>query len=293
MANKRGGLGRDLGVLLSSSKRQVQVNETPVTEQQGGYSLIAIDTSQPGRFQPRKDMNPEALEELAASIRAQGLLQPIVVRPIKDQQKPYEIVAGERRWRAAKLAGLTKIPAITKEIPDEATVAMALIENIQREDLNPMEEATALHRLLEEFALTHQQVADAVGKSRTTITNLLRLLSLEIEVRTYLENGDLEMGHARALLSLESSDQVEAARTVVNKSLTVRETENLVKRLQAPAMATHHQPARDPDVERLQKSLSNKLGAKVSLQHNVKGKGKIIIKYNNLEELENILTHME
>src|SRR5690606_9224939 len=246
---------------------------------------------QRGKYQPRRDIQPEALEELAESIRAQGVMQPIVIRPISDQR--YEIIAGERRWRAAQLAGLDRIPAVIKDVPDEAAIAMALIENIQREDLNPIEEAFALKRLQDEFELTHQEVAAAVGKSRTTVTNLLRLISLSDEVKKLLEHGDLEMGHARALLTLDDEQQRDVARQVVSKELSVRQTESLVRRIQQ--QETRAVPAQrvDPDIKKLEESLSEQIGVPVTVQHNAKGKGKLVLSYNSLDELDGILAHIK
>ena len=255
----------------------------------GELQTIAIEKLQPGQYQPRKIMTDEALEELASSIRAQGVIQPVVVRSVgKDK---YEIIAGERRWRASQLAKLDELPCLVKDIPDEAAIAMALIENIQREDLNAMEEATALQRLMQEFNLTHQQAADAVGKSRTTVTNLLRLLSLSEACRVMLERGDLEMGHARALLSLSNEDQTLVARTVVAKDMTVRETEKLVRKHLAPVVANKATEV-DPHIEQLERSITDKIGAPTQIQHGNKGKGKISIQYNSLDELDGILRHM-
>ena len=231
-------------------------------------------------------MSEQALEELASSIRSQGILQPIVVRKVAEQS--YEIIAGERRWRAAQLAKQESVPCIIKDVPDEAAVAIALIENIQREDLNAMEEAIALDRLLNEFELTHQQVADAVGKSRTTVTNLLRLNNLNDDVKILLEHGDIEMGHARCLLALTGEPQSEAARTAVAKGLTVRETEKLVRSILEP-VAKKEPKAKDPDVQLLEQQLQENLGAKVEINYNQKGKGKLVISYANLDELDGIL----
>ncbi|WP_448550157.1 ParB/RepB/Spo0J family partition protein [Thalassotalea fusca] len=290
--SKRRGLGRGLDALLTNSPRKSQESEVDSSERVVEVSIdnelkqLPIEQLQPGKYQPRKDMSADALEELANSIRAQGIIQPIVVRTIS--QDHYEIIAGERRWRAAQLANIDIIPCLVKEVPDEAAVAMALIENIQREDLNAMEEAIALERLLTEFELTHQEVADAVGKSRTTVTNLLRLNNLNDEVKTLLEHGDLEMGHARALLALENDLQTNTARTVVAKELTVRETEALIKKLQSPEKPKQVKE-KDPDTKALELSLSEKLGSQVSIDHNKKGKGKLVISYTNLEELDGII----
>lgn len=234
-------------------------------------------------------MSEEALEELASSIRSQGIIQPIVVRPVA--QNSYEIIAGERRWRAAQIAKLESVPCIIKDVPDEAAVAIALIENIQREDLNAMEEAVALNRLLNEFELTHQQVADAVGKSRTTVTNLLRLNNLNSDVKILLEHGDIEMGHARCLLALEGESQSDAARLAVAKALTVRETEKLVRSILEPAPAKEV-VEKDPDVKQLEQQLAENLGAKVEINYNKKGKGKLVISYTNLDELDGILNRI-
>ncbi len=238
-------------------------------------------------------MDEEALQELAASIRAQGVLQPVVVRPMSGTGR-YELVAGERRWRAAQLAGLQDIPAVIRDVPDQAAMAIALIENIQRENLNPVEEAHALHRLIDEFDMTHQQAADAVGRSRAAVSNLLRLLDLSADVKALLENGDLEMGHARALLSLTSDQQGQVARQVVAKGLSVRETEHLVRRLQQTASSGRPaSPSTDPDIRRLQDDLSAQLGAMVKIQHTARGKGRLVVHYNSLDELDGILNHIK
>ena len=251
---------------------------------------LPLDIIQRGKYQPRREMDPDALEDLASSIRSQGIIQPIVVRQVLGGR--YEIVAGERRWRAAHLAGLTEIPALVKDIPDEAAVAIALIENIQRESLNPIEEAFALQRLLEEFTMTHQQVAEAVGKSRTSVTNLLRLLTLSEEVKAMLEHGDIEMGHARALLTLPESLQIEAARNIVNKGLSVRDTEELAKQLQLPKLPSMPKSI-DPDIRRLQEDLANRLNLAVAIQCSSKGKGKVTIKYSDIAELDAILGYFQ
>ena len=302
MSAKKRGLGRGLDALLSSSKpapsanNQQQATATPeqvsevVAEQsKGELQKLAIEFLQSGKYQPRKDMSEEALEELASSIRAQGIIQPIVVRQIGADK--YEIIAGERRWRAAQLAKLDAVPCIIKDVPDEAAVAIALIENIQREDLNAMEEAIALNRLLNEFELTHQQVAEAVGKSRTTVTNLLRLNNLNEDVKILLEHGDIEMGHARCLLALEGEAQSDAARLAVAKALTVRETEKLVRSILEPAPKKEVQEI-DPDVKQLEQKLAENLGAKVEINYNKKGKGKLVISYTTLDELDGILSRI-
>jgi ParB family chromosome partitioning protein len=287
---KRKGLGRGLDALLGAGEEDSEEGVAPLSE--GALKELPVEFMKRGKYQPRRDMHPEALEDLANSIRAQGVMQPIVVRPTGVDSS--EIIAGERRWRATQQAGLETIPAIIKDVPDESAIAMALIENIQREDLNAIEEAQALIRLQQEFELTQQQVADAVGKSRTTITNLMRLMTLEREVQTLLEHGDLEMGHARALLGLEGSQQLEAARTTVAKGMTVRQTEALVRRLLQQQTADPVEEYRvDPDIKRLQDKLSDQVGAPVSIQHNAKGKGRLILKYNSLDELEGILDHIK
>lgn len=291
---KRRGLGRGLDALLGVAHSE----EPPPLPGSGAGSEerlreIPLDLMQRGRFQPRTDMDPAALEDLAASIRAQGVVQPIVVRPLADGER-FEIIAGERRWRAAQIAGLERIPAVVRDVPDNAAIAIALIENIQREDLNPVEEAQALRRLIEEFEMTHQQAADAVGRSRAAVSNLLRLLDLNADVRALLENGDLEMGHARALLALESGVQSDASRQVVAKGLSVRETEQLVRRLLvAPAAPPASPPAPDPDTRRLQEDLAERLGAAVKIQHSARGKGRLVIQYNSLDELDGILAHIK
>ena len=271
------GLGRGLDALLAKDE-----------DAGGGDTLrtLKLDELQPGKYQPRTHMDQQALQELADSIRVQGVIQPIVVRPVAAGG--YEIIAGERRWRAAQLAGLQDIPAVVREVPDQAAIAMALIENIQREDLNALEEATALQRLIDEFDMTHQAAAEAVGRSRTAVSNLLRLLDLDNEVKQLVEHGKLEMGHARALLALTGAAQRDAAQRVVARGLSVRETEQLVRHLlqgkKAPAKKTI-----DPDVRRLQDDLCEKLGARVEIEYSAKGKGKLIIEYGNLEQLEGIL----
>ena len=269
--------------------------EPQTTTSDGGAEAnlrnIPVDLIQPGKYQPRTDMHETTLEELASSIKQQGVMQPIVLRPISSNR--YEIIAGERRWRATQLAGLHTIPAIIKEVSDESAIAMSLIENIQRENLNPIEEAMALKRLQDEFDLTQQEVAEAVGKSRATVTNLIRLIGLNPDVRRMVEHGDLEMGHARALLSLPDPQQSEAARSVVGKGLSVRQTESLVRRLLAGSGGKRSKPAVDPDIKNLEEDLSSRLGAKVLIQHTAKGRGKLILKYNSVDELEGILGHIK
>jgi ParB family chromosome partitioning protein len=297
MAVKKRGLGRGLDALLGTVKEQDEPADGPTDAESATTresATLPIDVIGRGRYQPRREFDPDSLQELADSISAQGVLQPIVVRPVEGGR--YEIIAGERRWRATQLAGLADIPVVVRDVDEQAAMAIGLIENIQRDDLNPLEEATALHRLLNEFELTHQDVAKAVGKSRTTVTNLLRLLDLGADVKEYVETGQLEMGHARALLGLKGARQTETARQVVSRGLSVRETERLVRRLQLegeqePAAAQSRTP--DPDVRRLQDDLGERLGARVQIQQGKQGKGKLVIAYNSLEELDGILTHIK
>jgi ParB family chromosome partitioning protein len=309
MALKKTGLGRGLEALLGQSSRAhiaaVAVVEPPPPAPAAADELarIPLDLLQRGRYQPRIDMRPESLQDLADSIKAQGVVQPIVVRPldgpglssagIPRASQRYEIIAGERRWRAAQMAGLADIPAIVRSVPDEAAVAMSLIENIQREDLNPLEEARALDRLINEFEMTHQAAAEAVGRSRVAVSNLLRLLELSDEVKSLVERRELEMGHARALLGLDlPRQQSEVGALVAKKGLSVRETEALVRR-----MLQHAQEAKpgaaperaDPNIRKLESDLTDKLGAKVAIRHGASGKGKLVVSYNSLDELEGIL----
>lgn len=319
MLMKKKKLGKGLDALLGSALKKTLVEETkspevvaeaiaaaPVVTVQdkipkdGQLVKLPIEWLQRGKYQPRRDMDADALEELANSIKAQGVMQPIVVRPVVNDSNSlirYEIIAGERRWRATQLAGHDTIPAVVRDVGDDAAIAMALIENIQRENLNPMEEAVALQRLKEQYELTHQEVADAVGKSRVTVTNLLRLMSLTDEVRRMLERGDLEMGHARALLGLADNAQREAANNVVNKGLSVRQTEALVRNLhQQSEQAKDGKTTEiklDPDIRRLQDDLSEKIGVPVLVQHGAAGKGKLVLKYNSLDELDGILAHIK
>ncbi len=295
MATKRRGLGRGLDALLGGGPTESAAAQS-APPAPAVPAALAVDLIGRGRYQPRRDFDEDKLRELADSIAAQGVVQPVVVRPVSGGR--YELIAGERRWRAAQLAGLHEIPAVVREVDDQSAMAMALIENIQRADLNPLEEATALHRLLEEFGLTHQQAAQAVGKSRTTVTNLLRLLELNPDVKQLIDEGRLEMGHARALLALKDEAQSAAAAKVATRGLSVRETEALVRKLlaaeQAPAAARAVAPvAEDPDVRRLLNDLTERLGAKVQLQQKPGGKGQLLISYNNLEELEGILAHIK
>jgi len=287
---KRRGLGRGLDALLTKPENEPTTNTEGKKEslnKNAELQNLPIEQLHPGKYQPRKDMSAEALDDLANSIKSQGIIQPIVVRPISEHS--YEIIAGERRWRAAQLAELDTVPCLIKHVPDEAAVAIALIENIQREDLNAMEEAIALERLLIEFELTHQEVADAVGKSRTAVTNLLRLNNLNSEVKTLLEHGDIEMGHARALLALDNDIQTTTARIVVAKELNVRETEALIKKVQQPVKEVEEKPV-DPNTKALEQNLSEKLGSNVTINHNKKGKGKLVISYSDLSELDGIVS---
>lgn len=302
MVTKRTTLGRGLGALLGQTATANEPEAaTPVTGavRDGELAKLPVDLLQRGKYQPRLDMHQESLQELAESIKVQGIIQPIVVRPLGEQApgQPlrYEIIAGERRWRAAQLAGLHEVPALIRRIPDESAIAMALIENIQRENLNPLEEAKALERLISEFDMTHQTAADAVGRSRAAVSNLLRLLDLADEVKALLERGELEMGHARALLGLNGSRrQVEVGLLVAKKGLSVRDTEVLVRRMEKNEHEPAAQPVRpDPDIKRLESRLAEKLGAKVQLQHSARGSGKLVINYNNLDELDGILAHLQ
>ena len=280
---KMKGLGRGLDALLAG-------NETAGKEQQ---RTLPVGSLQPGKYQPRTRMDKESLEELAASIRAQGLMQPILVRPVGNAagDERYEIVAGERRWRAAQMAGMTEVATLIREIPDESALAMALIENIQRENLNPLEEAQGLQRLIDEFSMTHQQAADAVGRSRPAASNLLRLLQLVTPVQDLLMAGEIDMGHARALLPLAGALQIQLAQRVVQKGLSVRETERLAQNsLKLPKKSVVRGP--DRDVLRLQEELSDILGAQVGIRTNKKGAGRIQIQFGDLDQLDGILQRM-
>jgi len=294
MVTKKRRLGRGLDALLAgvnTANEAVEAGEAASGE--GDLRNLSVELMQRGKYQPRHDMHKESLEDLANSIKAQGVVQPIVVRPIDNGH--YEIIAGERRWRAAQLAGLQEIPAVVRDVPDQAAIAMALIENIQRENLNPLEEAQALERLIKEFQLTHQEAADAVGRSRAAVSNLLRLLELNDDVKRLVEAGELEMGHARALLALTGTQQSEAARKVAAKALSVRETEQYVRKLQKSVEAGSKKGNSrvDPDILRLQGDLAERLGAKVQIQHGAKGGGKLVIQYNSVDELDGILSHMK
>ncbi|WP_046029964.1 ParB/RepB/Spo0J family partition protein [Vibrio vulnificus] len=288
------GLGKGLDALLSTSslarEKQHIATQSQALSAEGELTDIAVGQLQPGVYQPRKDMSPQALEELTASIQSQGIIQPIVVRPVQDGH--FEIIAGERRWRAAKLAGLKRVPCLIKHVEDRAAIAMALIENIQREDLNVIEEAQALERLQDEFSLTHQQVADVIGKSRTAVSNLLRLNGLELEVKQFVAQKLLDMGHARALLALEGEQQVEVAQQVASKALTVRQTEQLVKECLTPKVEEKNQP-KDEETQQISQKLSETLGAKVSLVRNGNGKAKLTISIDEPHKLEQLIAKLE
>ena len=310
MSQKKPTLGRSLASLLPNTFAHVPPAGAAPAESRGSPALapgdelakLPLDLLQRGKYQPRMDMRQETLQELADSIKAQGVVQPIVVRPVgtpvPGQSQRYEIIAGERRWRASQLAGLADIPAIIRHIPDEAAIAVSLIENIQREDLNSMEEARALDRLINEFQLTHQQCADAIGRSRAAVSNLLRLLEAAPEVCEMVAQHSLEMGHARALLGLTNKrKQAEVAAVVAKKGMSVRETEALVRRLSAAPSSGESAVASgassDPNVMRLQQELAEKLGAKVTIEHGASGKGKVVLTYNSLDELDGILAHIQ
>lgn len=282
---KKPALGRGLDILLSSVRGDGEQADDTVLKK------LPIERIRPGQYQPRTRMDPDALQELADSIKAHGLVQPVVVRKLGGGE--YELIAGERRWRAAQLADLHEIPAVVREIPDQAAAAMSLIENIQREDLNALEEAGALRRLIDEFGLTHQQTAEAVGRSRAAVTNLLRLLELQPETKALVDAGQLEMGHARALLALQSQPQIDAAQKVAERQLSVRETERLVKSLLDTAQKPTPEFKPSPDVLKLEQTLADTLGAKVAIRYNRTGKGKLVIEYNSLDELDGILGHIQ
>lgn len=291
---KKRGLGKSLDALLAyTGLENKEANTTDATEAETQELLhqLPVAQLQRGKYQPRREMDPEALEELANSIRTQGIIQPLIVRPV-DEGK-FEIIAGERRFRAAQLVGLTDVPVIIRDIPDDVAVAIALIENIQREDLNPIEESLAMQRLIDELGMTHQQIAEAIGKSRASVTNLLRLLTLPEDIKAMLEKGELEMGHARTLLSLPESEQAKAAEIVISKHLSVRDTENLVRHLLAPSATEKNKKPLDPDILHLQDRLTNQLKMKIKIQHNAKGKGKLVIHYRNLDELDVFLGHLQ
>ncbi len=287
---KKSPLGRNLGALLSGQPFEDLIQAPTLAKEELRY--LPIEHLQAGRYQPRREFTKEALEELAHSIRTQGIINPIVIRPIKDKKNPYEIIAGERRWRAAQLAQLTEVPVLIKKISDDAALAISLIENIQRQDLNPLEEAEGIQRLIQEFKMTHQQIAETLGRSRVAITNLLRLLNLAPPVKLLLQQGQLEMGHARALLSLDADMQILAAEKIIKNKLSVREIERLVQNGSFNTPTNTIGLKIDTDVQQLQRNLSDKLGAKVLFKQGLKGKGQLIIHYNNLEELDGILAHI-
>jgi ParB family chromosome partitioning protein len=308
MSTKKPVMGRGLEALLGQMTKRPEPTApgtpAPVSNKLPGDELanLPVDLLQRGKYQPRVDMRQESLEELASSIKAQGIVQPIVVRPV-DGAAPgasqrYEIIAGERRWRAAQIAGLAVVPAVIRRVPDEAAIAMSLIENIQRENLNPLEEARALERLISEFGITHQQAADAVGRSRAAVSNLLRLLELPQEITALVEKRELEMGHARALLGLtQRRQQVEVGALVAKKGLSVRDTEGMVRALlnkgSGAANAAKEPKPLDPNVQRLQDELSEKLGALVEIQHSGSGRGKVVVSYHSLDELDGIIAHIK
>jgi len=308
MSQKKPVMGRGLEALLGQMSRRPEPAAAPATGDASApaklpgdeLANLPLDLLQRGKYQPRVDMRQESLQELADSIKAQGIVQPIVVRPVDGaaagESQRYEIIAGERRWRAAQIAGLATVPAVIRRVPDEAAIAMALIENIQRENLNPLEEARALERLISEFGITHQQAADAVGRSRAAVSNLLRLLELPDEISTFLERRELEMGHARALLGLsQRRQQIEVGTLVAKKGLSVRDTESMVRALLNKASGgskDREEKDLDPNIRRLQDELSEKLGAPVQIQHGGGGKGKVVVSYHSLDELDGILAHI-
>lgn len=287
---KKRGLGRGLDALLAPKTTTSDSENSDASADISGLTYLPVDWLTKGKYQPRRDINPTQLEELANSIRNQGIMQPIVVRLIAEQR--YEIIAGERRWRAARLAGLDKVPVIVRHVEDSDAIVMALIENIQREDLNPVEEASALQRLIDEFSLTQQEVADTVGKSRSAVANLLRLLNLTPEVRRFLEHGDIEMGHARALLPLASQQQLDAAKTVVTKSLSVRETEKLVKQLQQPLTEETSSDKPVSDFSAQAKALEQRFGTGVKIQSGAKGRGKVVLEFRDEDHLTQLLAQL-
>ncbi|MBL4781374.1 MAG: ParB/RepB/Spo0J family partition protein [Porticoccaceae bacterium] len=296
MSGKKKGLGKGLDALLGdemgvSVEAQI-IDHIVENKRETELRELPVEFLQRGKYQPRKDMNPAALDELAESIRRQGIMQPIMVRPLAKKDR-YEIVAGERRWRAAQLAGLDAVPVIVRDISDEDAIALALIENIQREDLNAIEEAQALTRLQQEFGYSQKEVAEAVGKPRSTVANLMRLTALQPEVALLLERGDIDMGHGRALLPLQATSQLEVARIVVGKGLTVRQTEALVRQWLDKKPLVAPVKSKNPDIQRLEQKLSEQLGAGVVIQHSNAGKGKMVIRYNSLDELDGILTHIK
>jgi len=287
MTARKRGLGKGLDALLGTGAGLIDIDGTDKLRN------LPVDLVKPGQYQPRKTMKPEAMQELADSIRKQGVVQPILVRPIKGTDK-YEIIAGERRWRAAQMVGLHEVPAVVRNVPDQAAACIALIENIQREDLNPLEEAQTLSRLLHEFKMTHESIADAVGRSRSMVTNLLRLLELHSDVQALLQSGELEMGHARAIVALPLELQLEVAKRVVRSGLSVRETERLAQNSQKQKKSKrNHKKPQDPNIRKLQDDLSGRLGARVNIKQKTKDKGLLEIQYNSLDELDGILKRIK
>ncbi|MFW1806570.1 ParB/RepB/Spo0J family partition protein [Acinetobacter ursingii] len=289
MTTKKRGLakGRGLDALLGSiQKEKLQIEAQAIDH--GQLKQIDVNLLKRGEYQPRRFIQEQDLKELAASIEKHGVMQPIVIRPIEDEQYPYEIIAGERRWRAAQLAGLKEIPAIVRDLNDQVAIALALIENIQRQDLNPIDQALALQRFHDEFGLSHQEIAETVGKARTTVSNLLRLLSLDDAIKNLMQEGQLDMGHARAILALKAKDQMAVAKIVIEKSLSVRQTEQLVREWNEPKQ-DKPQVVISPDIEQLTQKLSERFGANVKIDHNKQGKGKLVIHYHSLDELDGIL----
>lgn len=289
MTVKKRGLakGRGLDALLGSIQKEKLQLEVQALDH-GQLKQMDVNQLKRGAYQPRRFIDEQDLQELAASIKKHGVMQPIVIRPIENDETPYEIIAGERRWRAAQLAGLTEVPAIVRDLTDQVAIALALIENIQRQDLNPVDQALALQRFHEEFGLSHQEIADTVGKARTTVSNLLRLLSLEDEIKDLMQQGQLDMGHARAILTLKAKDQLQIAKIVIEKSLSVRQTEQLVRDWNTPKQEKAKDPLA-PDVQQLTQKLSERFSASVKLDYNKQGKGKLVISYNSLDELDGIL----
>ena len=289
MTVKKRGLakGRGLDALLGSIQKEKLQLEVQALDH-GQLKQIDVNQLKRGEYQPRRFIDEADLQELAASIQKHGVMQPIVIRPIDDAEHAYEIIAGERRWRAARIAGLTEIPAIVRDLTDQVAIALALIENIQRQDLNPIDQALALQRFHEEFGLSHQEIADTVGKARTTVSNLLRLLSLTDEVKNLMQQGQIDMGHARAILTLKAKDQLQIAKIVMDKGLSVRQTEQLVRDWNTPKQEEASAPF-VADVEQLTQKLSERFSANVKIDYNNQGKGKLVISYNSLDELDGIL----
>ena len=290
MTVKKRGLakGRGLDALLGSIQKEKLQLEVQALDH-GQLKQIDVNQLKRGAYQPRRFIDEQDLQELAASIEKHGVMQPIVIRPIENAETPYEIIAGERRWRAANISGLTEIPAIVRDLTDQVAIALALIENIQRQDLNPVDQALALQRFHEEFGLSHQEIADTVGKARTTVSNLLRLLSLEDEIKDLMQQGQIDMGHARAILTLKGKEQLQIAKIVIEKELSVRQTEQLVRDWNTPKNDKSKDP-QAPDVQQLTQKLSERFSASVKLDYNKQGKGKLVISYNSLDELDGILS---